>query len=140
MGSPAVMIAPVVSDSELRPAGGPYPSDVPGGGGVIAGHGYRGPGGPPGGNFENGLHVGARTIHGPCIHVVDPLKMVHVSDNDRVNILQGELSFLQGSGDRLMDQFHAVHIQARALVKSLSGTDDSDSLAHKSSSKVPKMP
>jgi hypothetical protein len=57
--------------------------------------------------------------------------MVHVSDDHGVDVFQGQLGIFQCPGHGFMDQFDAVHVQARAFVVRLPAADDGDSFAHR---------
>src|SRR4030042_2599569 len=81
-------------------------------------------------HLEDRLHEGAQTVDGPHVDVIDILEMVHISDDHRVYVLDGQLCVIEGAGDRFTYEFYARCIQALRRVMGLPDSDDSYSFTH----------
>src|SRR5512139_664035 len=85
---------------------------------------------PSGRQFDRGLHQTTRPIDTPHIHVIDSFEMVHVSNDDEVDVIPGQMSVLEGSAHRLMDQLYPIDVESLRFMMSLSRAYHRHSLRH----------
>ncbi len=82
-------------------------------------------------HLDDRLHHGAGSFHGPHVDVVDPLEVVHVADDNGVDIPNGQFRFRERGDDGLVDQFHAVDVFPGTSLIGLTKTDNGYPFAHK---------
>ena len=131
IGSKAVVMAPVVSDSEFfsHPMTSTL-SNMPEPTRWYPPIATVQPGGPARGQLDDRLHRPAGAVDAPAVDVVDALEMVHVADDDRVDVLHLQVGVLEGPLDGLVDQLLAVHVGAMAFMECLSCSYYCNSFGH----------